>query len=109
MLLDDELGRTHHVHWAKHKPVHRPPPELPLGVFCSCQPPLAGPDHAFLNSDPIHQRFQSEINPVSPEPLFASDGPRDKEPRTAVKPTTPQISESPDMGRALTKRVNYHG
>jgi hypothetical protein len=54
------------------------------------------------------------VNPGQPgpaEPLYASDGPLDEEPRR--RPSTDagpvERSESPDMGRALTKRVNYHG
>ena len=56
---------------------------------------------------PYHPRFQSESLPASTKPLHASYGPRGEEPRH--RPSTGaaegEISESPDMGRALTKRV----
>jgi hypothetical protein len=39
-----------------------------------------------LDSYTIHQRFWPQTTPVSPEPLNASDGPRDEEPRHRPSP-----------------------
>jgi hypothetical protein len=66
--------------------------------------PGAALDPGCFDSDPIHQRFYSETIPVSPEPLYASYGPRSEEPRhrpstdAAARPG--ETSESPNMGRA---------
>jgi hypothetical protein len=53
-------------------------------------------------------------NPGQPgqaEPLYASYGSREEgaRHRLSIDAAAGEISESPDMGRAVTKRVDYHG
>jgi hypothetical protein len=70
---------------------------------------LNPPSHACVDLYPIHQRLTSEVIPVSPEPLYASCGPRDEKlrRRPSIDAAAVGSLQVTRYSRALTKRVNH--